>query len=449
MKTRFLLLAAVWLIGLGVSAMAAPLDFKPWGLLAIQDGGRRKPMDTFARETLVRLSGRTGVEAAGRSWEASEFVLSMLLETREWKDEPMILVGYRPLVQQLGLDATRKRFSVAELSGLPALETLAREAHELRRKSKELSPLQKEVEAVSGRMNLFQRLHNGEVFLIIPASKKAGDRWLLPTDASAHYSETQLAATLENLRGLATAYVGGAGFQFSLHANRLRAAVRELSPEVYPTEARLKLEYHYNHVDPFWWAMVLYCLAWGAIWISQGRFGRAGIKTGLLRAGLAAAAAGLLIHAWGIAARCIIAGRPPVTNMYESVVWVSFGVMAFAACFFARYRAAVYLLGALPVSALCLLLLRQLPIAMPPNIDPLVPVLRSNFWLTIHVLCITLSYAAFALGTGFGHIVLFRYIRNPRGTLEDSMLHFWLYRILQLGVLLLAAGTSLGGVWAN
>jgi cytochrome c biogenesis factor len=28
-------------------------------------------------------------------------------------------------------------------------------------------------------------------------------------------------------------------------------------------------------------------------------------------------------------------------------------------------------------------------------------------------------------------------------------MHFWLYRVLQLGVLLLAAGTILGGVWAN
>src|SRR5947207_15713656 len=39
----------------------------------------------------------------------------------------------------------------------------------------------------------------------------------------------------------------------------------------------------------------------------------------------------------------------------------------------------------------------------------MVPVLRDNFWLTIHVLTITLSYAAFALVMGFGHILLWRY----------------------------------------
>jgi cytochrome c-type biogenesis protein CcsB len=147
--------------------------------------------------------------------------------------------------------------------------------------------------------------------------------------------------------------------------------------------------------------------------------------------------------------RCLIAGRPPVTNMYESIIWVSFAVSFFGMIFFARYRTPVYLLAALPVSLVALLLVHQMPIAMPSSIDPLVPVLRDNFWLTIHVLTITLSYAAFALAMGFGHILLFRYARNPVSARADQSMHFWLYRVLQLGVILLAAGTILGGVWAN
>ena len=147
--------------------------------------------------------------------------------------------------------------------------------------------------------------------------------------------------------------------------------------------------------------------------------------------------------------RCLIAGRPPVTNMYESIIWVSFAVSFFGMIFFTRYRAPVYLLAALPVTLIALLLVHQMPIAMPSSIDPLVPVLRDNFWLTIHVLTITLSYAAFALAMGFGHILLWRYARDPAAARADAPMHFWLYRVLQLGVLLLAAGTILGGVWAN
>jgi ABC-type transport system involved in cytochrome c biogenesis permease subunit len=135
--------------------------------------------------------------------------------------------------------------------------------------------------------------------------------------------------------------------------------------------------------------------------------------------------------------------------MYESIIWVSFAVSFFGMIFFARYRTPVYLLAALPVTLIALLLVHQMPIAMPSSIDPLVPVLRDNFWLTIHVLTITLSYAAFALAMGFGHILLWRYVRNPLAARADAPMHFWLYRVLQLGVLLLAAGTILGGVWAN
>src|SRR5436305_14044954 len=90
-----------------------------------------------------------------------------------------------------------------------------------------------------------------------------------------------------------------------------------------------------------------------------------------------------------------------------------------------------------------------MPIAIPASIDPLVPVLRDIFWLTIHVLTITPSYAAFLLACAFGHILLFRSARNPRGARADAAMHISLYRALQLAVLLLAAGTFLAGVWAK
>src|SRR5437870_13746329 len=106
--------------------------------------------------------------------------------------------------------------------------------------------------------------------------------------------------------------------------------------------------------------------------------------------------------------RCMIAGRPPVTNMYESIIWVSFAVLFFGMIFFARYRTPVYLLAALPVTLIALLLVRQMPIAMPSSIDPLVPVLRDNLWLTTHVLTITLRFAAFVLAVGVGHRLLWR-----------------------------------------
>ena len=53
------------------SANTGNLDFKQWGLLAIQDGGRRKPVDTFAKEALIRITGRsTYTDKTGRNMAA-------------------------------------------------------------------------------------------------------------------------------------------------------------------------------------------------------------------------------------------------------------------------------------------------------------------------------------------------------------------------------------------
>lgn len=88
------------------------LDFKEFGLLAIQDNGRRKPIDTFARQTLIQLTGRSSyTDKAGRQWTPNDFLLSAVLETRDWKEEPMVLVSFGELKEQLGLEKTQRRFS--------------------------------------------------------------------------------------------------------------------------------------------------------------------------------------------------------------------------------------------------------------------------------------------------------------------------------------------------
>jgi cytochrome c-type biogenesis protein CcsB len=422
------------------------LDFKQFGLLAIQDGGRRKPVDTFARETLIRITGRsTYTDKAGRKWQPNDFALSALLETRDWKSEPMVLVSLGELKETLGLDKTERRFSFAQLTALPELNRLANEAHAQRKAEKPLSRLQQEVMSVSERLTLFVRMMDGSAFLIVPAPAKETDAWVEPPEWSKYYAEAQFAPIQTQLQTVATSYVNGDGFNFSRAAKELRENLRKLSPAIYPQDQQLRLEYFYNHFEGFYRAIWLYGIALVVLLIAHLR-GRGNV---LRNVGVAITGIGLLFHASGIVMRCMIGGRPPVTNMYESIIWVSFAVSFFGMIFFTRYRTPVYLFAALPVTLTALLLVHQMPIAMPSSIDPLVPVLRDNFWLTIHVLTITLSYAAFALAMGFGHILLYQYARDPAAARADQPMHFWLYRVLQLGVILLAAGTILGGVWAN
>jgi cytochrome c-type biogenesis protein CcsB len=421
-------------------------NLKQFGLLAIQDDGRRKPIDTFASETLTTLSGRSLYrDKAGRTWRAKDFVLSALLETHDWRSEPMVLVSLGKLKEVLGLDRMQKRFSFAQLTALPELNRLAGEVHTLLRAEMPLDRLQQEVRSVSERLTLFARIMDGSAFLIVPADRKATDPWVVPPEFGKYYQEAQFAPVQKELQALATAYTQGDAFQFSRSSKRLRDGLSALSPAVYPTDNELQLEYRYNHFQGFYRAIFFYgagfVLLLAAYLRNHGRI--------LRNIGVSIALIGLLLQATAITLRCLIAGRPPVTNMYESIIWVSFAVSVFGMIFFVRYRTTLYLLASLPASFLALLLVHQMPIAMSASIDPLVPVLRDNFWLTIHVLTITLSYAAFLLAWALGHILLFLYAWRPVVTRADGTIHFWLYRVIQLGVLLLAAGTILGGVWAN
>jgi cytochrome c-type biogenesis protein CcsB len=428
------------------AADSGTLDFREWGLLAVQDGGRRKPMDTLGRETVVRLTGQREIQAFGRAWSPSDFMLSMLLDTHDWRKEPILLISFRPLTQKLGLDASRKQFSYMELAHAEGLGALVQEAHDTRDAGDKPDRLHQEAENVAGRMALLDQVDKGDVFLLVPGPENVKQAWVLPPDFGKYYGPDRFAGATAALQALAAAYIAGDSFQFSSKAHELRVALRALSPDVYPSDDELGREYFYNQLHPFDWAALAYAVA--LVLLGVGAW--FAVKNPWLnRLGFAVALTGLLFHVTGMGLRCWIGGRPPVTNMYESMIWVASGVLIFSLIFFLRYRTVTYLLAALPISLSLLLLVGQMPLLLPENIDPLVPVLRNNYWLTIHVLTITLSYAAFALAMGFGHILLWQYVRDPRHAREDKAMHFWLYRVLQLGVLLLAAGTILGGVWAN
>jgi len=122
--------------------------------------------------------------------------------------------------------------------------------------------------------------------------------------------------------------------------------------------------------------------------------------------------------------------------------------MLFALIFEAVYRSRYFLAAASAVSTICLILADNVPI-LDGSITPLVPVLRHNMWLTIHVLTITLGYAAFTLAMGLGHVVLGLHFLAPAKAALQKTLSLFLYRAIQVGTLFLAVGTLLGGVWAS
>jgi ABC-type transport system involved in cytochrome c biogenesis permease subunit len=90
------------------------------------------------------------------------------------------------------------------------------------------------------------------------------------------------------------------------------------------------------------------------------------------------------------------------------------------------------------------------PTVLDASIQPLEPVLRSTFWLSTHVLIITISYAAFFLAFGLGDLLLYYYLKDEKKYAKQiASGTMAIYRSIQIGVVLLAFGIILGGIWAD
>jgi len=404
-------------------------EVDPSGLetLVIQEGGRKKPFLVFAQESLRSISGKTGLMLDGRKRSALEIVTSIWMDPEAgWETKEMILVSNRPLRQKAGLDPVRKLFSPRELLDSPELTAEITKATEMRRRDPKvrLGGTLKEASDIGMRIGLLGALRQGSEFRILPSE---GTQWVTPEAGSVE------------LGSLRAAWGSGNQAAFEAALRTLRAL--QSSASSMPPLWKIRMEVLYQKIHPFRWAWILYAAAGIVLLFLRGDGGRLPYRLARLLAG-----GGFLLQAAGLASRVLIAGRPPVTNMYESVIWVAFGTILFALLFELRFRAATFLLGAIPVAVASLILADSQPVILDTSIHPLTPVLRDNFWLTTHVLTITLSYAAFALALGVAHVVLAQVIR---GRTPSADLYGYLYKVLQVGVLLLAVGTILGGVWAN
>lgn len=147
--------------------------------------------------------------------------------------------------------------------------------------------------------------------------------------------------------------------------------------------------------------------------------------------------------------RVMISGRAPVTNMYETVMFSGFGALVIG-CIISLYRKErAFVLAGLAYNVLSLMMMKFANGMLDPGISPLVPVLRDNFWLSTHVTTVILSYAALALSWLLANSLL---LRARFSTVSSSDYRYQvdlIYTCIKFGVVLLAAGVILGGVWAD
>lgn len=411
---------------------AKKIDDSAVSALPMQNHGRVKPFDTLARETILFITG--GYSLWGMS--AVQAVLGLSTSNASAYLE-VINVRDPELRVKLGFKKSQKMFSMQQLAKSP-LEDLAKPIMEKQeRNDKSVSPDEKNVlEAMQQVWALRSVLTSGFLTNGLNLNVSPGENESQGSDNGILHQKAQ-------------SYLGALKEKQFSQASMIAMELLPLSkaqamPDLFRKNIdKVSVEVLFNHVRPFFWTAIFYMLL-GLVLASQILKGKMTRKVVF-----AILAVPFLMHIAGFALRVYITGFAPVTNMYGTMIWMALGVVFFGAVLYGLYQSAVVFGMLLIGGSVTLLLTESIPLVLSPDMDPIVAVLRNNFWLTIHVLTITISYAAFSISMLIGNSYFIQALlgrTTPEGTKNLAHLS---YRSMQLGVFLLTAGIILGGWWAD
>ena len=508
---RFLPLTVLILAVLGIGAtLLAPrnpgeYDLNAFSKLPTLVNGRIKPLDTVARTTLLMLQGRQRVTTPnGRTLTPTEWLLDVLYR-------PDVANGYQTfeivnpdVLAMLNLTAEtgagNKRFSFDQI--VPSVAELERQSKLADAvESAVRTPFQKAVIQLRDSIVLFQSLQvslmppHDEQFLnqlanfnaTVPAgmaavqaqhSGKSPDMSLAkvilglsdtaatlesvaylrlipsqtkPTDplgwtnagGALHHSldAGKLDPTLEFYAKLGLAWRGYQPAAFNTLVHEYRASLDRSIPAFM---SKCDTEAHFNSAQPFYTAMMVYVLAFLLAvfsWLKwPDELGRSAFWLVLLS---------WILATFGIGVRMWLEGRPPVTNLYSSALFVGWAAVLLCLILERLYRNAIGSVTAGLVGFSTLLIAHHLALG-GDTLEMMRAVLDSNFWLATHVVTVTVGYAATFLA---GFLALLYVIRGvfTKSLDKDTAdaLTRMVYGIVCFATLFSFIGTVLGGIWAD
>lgn len=411
--------------------------------LPVQDGGRVKPYDSFAREMLEMVYGKTRYEKRA----ATEIVLTWMLSPQVWADKKIFEVRNHQILDVLKLPKDQRYFSGEQLFANERFNLLRQELQAKRESKEKLNPYFQAMQRLENQFFVFQEIAAGRMLKVVPS--KEGNAWVSVADLESIHQEKFMEITkafVAHLGAIAKSEnIDRTAEELDKAVLAFEEVARANNPELYSHDSRIKAEVQYNSFHPFRWAYIFYFAALILLllaWTLKKEF--------LMRAVWSLLVVGFLLHTYGFGLRMYIMDRAPVSNMYETVVWVAWGVILFASILEFIYKFRLILFAGILVGAFGLVIADFAPAVLDPTLQPLEPVLRSNYWLTIHVMTITISYAAFFLAFGLGDLGLIYYLRGEeqhKEKIKDVVLG--IYRAMQIGVAFLAPGIILGGIWAD
>jgi ABC-type transport system involved in cytochrome c biogenesis permease subunit len=479
-------------------------DTEKFGTLPILVNGRIKPLDTVARTSLLFMQHKQSFKRPdGTRLEPVEWLLDVFFRpdlADDYRHFRIVSPDVLALFNLREEDGTHFRYSFNQLR--PAIQELERQAElTFEIESAVRSPFQKSVVQLREQMMLYHRLKHSmqlpdsEDFLaevlkfqeILPAGVAAarakstgtemneadfksildfanryefmasmayilpvpppegsadGTTWLNIGQALQRAFERQsIDAHVMAYAAMGHAYRAGSHEQFN---EIVRIHSEQFEKRFTDKLDRSKVEFRFNHAQPFYTASILFVLAFLLAVFSWLKW-----PTELGRAAFWVVLVAFLLTTFGIATRMWLEARPPVTNLYSSALFVGWGSTLLGLILERIFRNGIGSVTASTVGFLCLVIAHNLSFT-GDTMEMMRAVLDDNFWLATHVVVITIGYSAMFLA-GFlaiVYVVMGTITRRLDGPTADALTRM-VYGIICFATLFSLVGTILGGIWAD
>ncbi|MDE5944934.1 MAG: cytochrome c biogenesis protein CcsA [Rikenella sp.] len=442
-------------------AAVSPETAEAFGRLMVQTGGRIEPVDTYAAELLRKLS-RTD-RYAGLT--PNQVLIGLVTQPQLWSRVPMLEVGNEALLRRTGINDEQVRsgrLAFIDLLDDEGNYLLGDEVEAVYAKPvRERNKYDKELLKLDEKINIVHALFNGQMLAILPpadpvSAAASNGGWYSPGDDLSAFHDQDSMFVSRIFPWFATETIQSFETDDWTTPVEILGMIAKYqnskASDTHIERRRIEAEILYNRLNLFKWAgfgymgvgllLILSLIFRLVAPLARGWRVAAGVATGLV-------VVIFLGQTLGVGLRWYIAGRPPVSNAYESMIFVSWAT-AIAGLAFARKSRMTLALAAFLSGVLLFVSTLHW---MDPQITPLVPVLKSP-WLLIHVAAITGSYGFFGIGFLLGLIALLT-MACKRSTnaerLEGQIRELTIINemALTIGLVLLTAGTFLGAVWAN
>ena len=202
----------------------------------------------------------------------------------------------------------------------------------------------------------------------------------------------------------------------------------------------------FNYYEPFYKAICLYLPVLVLSFLGWMFWGPVLRRTSMWLLVLA-----FVLHSGALLMRMWISGRPPVTNLYSSAIFIGWAVVIAAFVIELLLKNGIgNILGA-TVGAATLTIAHYLARDEGDTLGVMQAVLDTTFWLATHVVCITLGYAATFLAGGIGIVYTLMALFSRRTDKDVSLKSIGqlVYGVLCFALFFSLVGTVLGGLWAD